>query len=1135
MKKVEQKIIYSPSDLLTYFNSPFASWMDRYFLENPSKLKPDELSKQAQHIISLGNKHERDILNEIEEQGVGVAKINSKDISKARENTRASFLSKVPVIYQAFLEYENFAGFADFVILNNNKEYQVWDTKLAFSLKPTYVIQLCFYYEALKNIENVPLSKKIGLIYGSKEKEEYSVEDFFYFYSHLKQEFLKMQSSFTNNIKDRPEPLRRADHGRWDSYAEDYFNKTDHLTKIARISSSNIKKLQEAGVTTVNDVANLSLDKEVKIEKNKLKQIIQQAKLQVITEQKRKKDPLAVPEYVVIKDNESKRLGVGSLPKESDEDVFFDMEGYPLMQGGLEYLFGASVKNKKTKKLEFYDWWAHSRKEEKVALEGFVDWAYKRWQKNKKMHIYHYAAYEVTAIRKLSTRHNTRQDEVDVLLRNNVFVDLYKIIKNGIMIGTESYSIKDVELLYRPKRDTNVSSGSDSIVQYAEWIASGQSKDPSKSSILSDIRKYNKDDCDSTAELVDWLRKIAKENNIEAGNKEEEEDGVVEVELSEEVKERKVLEERLSKKKDKISLFLADIIDFYRREDKAKWWRMFDLRDAQENELFDDMDCIAGVKAVLSPYSEKQSLLQKYKFNPSQDCKISNSNKTPLMFKDNLEVKFTVADINTSSGEVILKLSKRKLEETLNGVFPQSGSLIPYEHISSNVMQASLTKISKDYLEGKINKTTLSIINRQKIEDDDRKKEESGCDILQRIIVKMENGCLVVQGPPGTGKTYTASHVISNLLLKNKKVGISSNSHKAVDNLIKAVSQVLTEKNNTLKGVRVGGDKNNKIFKENPELLFLDSSSLARESYQGGIIAGTAWLFSRLEWEKELDYLFIDEAGQVSLANVTAMSPCAKNIILLGDQMQLKQPIQGQHPRDAKLSSLQYALKDDLLSTDDKPVFYAVVPPYYGIFLKESRRMHPSVCNFISESIYEGRLLSHKDCKNQKIIYDKENQKIIKKDSGIVFVNVEHNKNTRKSKEEVEKIVDIYDELIKGEYISSRKIKRKLTLDDFLFIAPYNAQVTALKEKLPEGARVGTIDKFQGQQAPVCIISLCMSYGEQRERGISFILDKNRINVAISRTQCLAVVVGDKRIANNCAQTIDEVKQINLFCKLINY
>jgi uncharacterized protein len=216
----------------------------------------------------------------------------------------------------------------------------------------------------------------------------------------------------------------------------------------------------------------------------------------------------------------------------------------------------------------------------------------------------------------------------------------------------------------------------------------------------------------------------------------------------------------------------------------------------------------------------------------------------------------------------------------------------------------------------------------------------------------------------------------------------------------------------------------------------------------------------------------------------------------------------------------------------DVPVFHAVVPQASGLFLGESRRMHPAVCRFISESIYEGRLGSYPDCALQRIAVAGP---LVTQENGIVFSPVEHDGNIQQSEEEVARVKAIYQELLGRPYRDKDGKECPLTITDFLFIAPYNAQVRALKAALPEGVRVGSVDKFQGQEAPVCILSLCSSYGEYGSRGLAFIFDRNRINVAISRAQCLAVVVADPRIACAIPRSLDEMMLLNLFCKVTNY
>jgi len=352
-------------------------------------------------------------------------------------------------------------------------------------------------------------------------------------------------------------------------------------------------------------------------------------------------------------------------------------------------------------------------------------------------------------------------------------------------------------------------------------------------------------------------------------------------------------------------------------------------------------------------------------------------------------------------------------------------------------------------------------------------------------------------------------------------------------NLLCACSQAASSSGARLQGIEVGGDAPDALFATNPNLTHIECSRDARVSYTIGVAAGTAWLFARPEWKNVLDFLFIDEAGQVPLANAVAISRSAKNLIILGDQMQLEQPVQGIHPGDAGLSVLQYALKDSDASKPDSPVFHAVVPPDVGLFLGESRRMHPDVCRFISESIYEGRLGSDPACAQQKIALSPGINVLVAKESGILFSGIQHDANVQQSDEEVERVKAIYDEMRGRLYTAKDLSVRPLGLDDFLFIAPYNAQVRALQKVLPNGARVGSVDRFQGQEAPVCILSLCSSYGEYGGRGLAFILDRNRINVAVSRAQCLAIVVGDPRIANSSAGSIGEMMLLNLFCKLV--
>lgn len=1133
-KRSDGQMVYSPSDLVRYLASPFASWMDRYYLENSGAVTPDEATEDERLIAETGEEHERAVLEDFKSSGAIVIKIAKHDPVAAREQTLSAIRANAPVIYQAALGNGAFSGFADFLILDKSGRYQVWDTKLARSPKPYYAIQLCCYSEMLAESMGLPMPETFGIILGTKERVEFRVEDFIHYYRHLKAGFLAMQDWFTGNLTDRPEPLPRADHGRWASHADQYFQERDHLVLVAGITVGQIKKLTRAGIATVEALAAAAGSAVPKLSKESLEKLVAQARLQYQTRQVRAQHPDAPPRYELLPQvgANGEPVGLATLPLDHQADVFFDMEGYPLAPGGLEYLFGVCTRSAQTGIWEFRDWWAHNRKEEQHAFEEFVDWVFARWKANPGMHIYHYAAYEVTAVRRLSIYHDTRQDEVDELLRNEVFVDLYQIIRHGLRIGEDSYSIKSVERLYRPKRTTEVATATDSIVRYAHWIESKQLGDWRQSPILKGIRDYNEDDCRSTAELLQWLRKVTVEHTLSPTASVSVAVPTTPPELPPEVIARLDTAAQLRKQGDSRSVVLAHLIDFHRREAKPVWWRMFDRAVATPDVLRDDPACIEGVQAAGEPVPDKQSLMQSYRFDPSQECKLASGDRVQVMFTHELKAKFNVPALDTAAGRLELKIGKKSLNEKCTGAFPQQGSVIAYEFVDPTPIPEALTAVAAGHLAGQLHPPVSALLERRAPAAVMQRPGETTIDAAVRVAASMSGGCLVIQGPPGTGKTFTAAQVIQSLLAAGHKVGIASNSHKAVVNLFRACGDAARQAGSKLQGIKVGGDADEDLLAANPAVKHVATSKDARDLYMAGVVGGTAWLFTRPEWEGVLDYLFIDEAGQVPLANAVAMARCARNLVLLGDQMQLEQPIQGSHPGDAGLSALQYALKDTVASLPDLPVFLAVVPADYGLFLGESRRMHPSVCRFISDSIYESRLHSHPDCARQKIAVPSGANRLITSENGIVFSGVEHDGNIQQSDEEVERVKALYDELRGCLYTAKDCATRPLALDDFLFIAPYNAQVRALKTALPQGARIGSVDKFQGQEAPVCILSLCSSYGEYGSRGLAFILDRNRINVAISRAQCLALVVADPRIAGAIPGSLNEMRLLNVFCGL---
>jgi uncharacterized protein len=271
------------------------------------------------------------------------------------------------------------------------------------------------------------------------------------------------------------------------------------------------------------------------------------------------------------------------------------------------------------------------------------------------------------------------------------------------------------------------------------------------------------------------------------------------------------------------------------------------------------------------------------------------------------------------------------------------------------------------------------------------------------------------------------------------------------------------------------------------------------------------------------DYLFIDEAGQVSLANAVAVGQSAHNLILVGDQMQLSQPTQGSHPGDTGLSCLEYLLNGR-----------ATVPAELGIFLDRSRRMHPDVCRFVSQAIYDGRLESIPETERHRVVRAADTT-LVAAETGLVWVPVAHEGCTQSSDEECDAIVTIVEELLRRRVVDHDGIERAMTPEDILIVAPFNLQVRCLRERLDLRVRVGSVDKFQGQEAPVVIVSLCASTLDEAPRGAAFLLSPNRLNVAVSRAEALAIVVGSPELVNVRCTSVEEMRLVNLLCHLVQY
>ncbi|MDP1604230.1 MAG: TM0106 family RecB-like putative nuclease [Legionella sp.] len=1123
------QLIFSPTDLTQYMDSPFASWMDHLTLTNPQVISlVDEQDDMAGLLQKKGEVHEQAILASFEEQGITIT--NMRTAPDAMDATRRAMQVGNPVIYQAALKLSSFQGIADFLVKVEGKSklgdfyYEIWDTKLAKNVKPSSLIQLCCYAEMLAEIQG-RLPAQIVVVSGNGEQKRFQTNDYFYYYQQLKQRFLAMHHSFDR--EKCPDPAESSGWGRWSAHAEQLLKASDHLAQVATITKTQIKKLNKADIFSMEALVMTAISSVKGMHPAVFDRLKAQAAIQ--------KESLGhdVPLYKILTHEPGKKKGLALLPPQSPLDVFFDIEGYPLEEGGLEYLWGISYFDEQSIR-HYKDFWAHNQEEERACFKEFIAWVYNRWQQDPSMHIYHYANYEIAACRKLMGRYGTCEFEVDQLLRNDVFIDLYKIVKECLLLGEPRYSIKNVEHLYRAKRNTNVGSGSDSVVVYEQWKENPDGETWRTSSLLKGIRDYNEDDCNSTQELVEWLRLRQKEHGITyLGAKE-----IIAPEVSHENDERIRLQNRLLEKslqyeaqglslESLASAMLAWSIEFHRREAKPVFWRLFDRLSLTAEELLDDLDCLVACtrtdKPPFKPTTKARQLAYEFSFDRNQDFKGACS-QYYIHGKETLDGKKIKVELIKESSRIAEGYVALKMKEETDEII----TLIPDEYVHPAGIPDAIVKQAQAFEGGRLDKS--AILDFLKKSTPRIKNLQPGQSIassadpkerLQQIIdavLNLDNSYITIQGPPGSGKTYTGKHVIAELIKRGKKVGISSNSHKAINNLL--ISTAAYCKKMGLNGYfACSSDTDESLHALG--VTILKNDQIVNNLEPGCVIGTTAWGFARSELEDAFDYLFIDEAGQVSVANLIAMSPSTKNIILMGDQMQLGQPSQGTHPQESGLSLLDYLLHQAPTISDSM-----------GIFLNTTYRMHSEVNKFISEAIYEGKLEAApaNDCQTIKI--PENYQGGLTKEAGIIPIAVSHQGNTQASDEEVEQISRLSHELLGRIFTTKEGLERPITWDDMLFVAPYNHQVNKLKSALGNQAKVGSVDKFQGQEAPVVLLSMCASNANESPRGLSFLLDKNRLNVAISRAQSLAIVVYSPALLEASASNPEQLAMINLFCNL---
>jgi superfamily I DNA and/or RNA helicase len=828
------------------------------------------------------------------------------------------------------------------------------------------------------------------------------------------------------------------------------------------------------------------------------------------------------------------------LPNPSNGDLFFDFEGDPLWtdngtQWGLEYLFGVLAAGP----AGFCPLWAHSRVDEREAFIRFLTLVAKRRKRHPDMHIYHYAPYEKTALLRLAGQYGVGEDEVDDLLRSGTLVDLYPIVRKSIRVGAESFSLKAIEPLFMGAelRSGEVTTAADSINQYARFceLRAGGYADEA-ASVLKEIEDYNHYDCRSTRALRDWLLLRAFENGITPHGAQPVPDGrdvvqqdAVAVRLAEFFGDSAAGDR--NPQQAAVAL-VAAARGYHRREDKPFWWAHFDRLNFPIDEWADNTDVfvVDGASVAVDWCQPPRTRKPQRRLRLTGDLARGELKldvfalyepPAPAGMTDDPDRRAAGRATIVGADDTTLPTEVEVLERAADGdhTFDQLPfALTPGPPIPTTKQRESIESTAADVAAAlpQLPRTAvIDVLLRREPRTRSGAALPRGADTAGNVteaLLDLDASYLAVHGPPGTGKTYTAARAICDLVAQHGwRIGIVAQSHAVVENLLRCAIVAGADPLRAAKKPHGSGGPPWQLISEAEYADFISGTP-------GCVIGGTAWDFANSTRVPpgSLDLLVIDEAGQFCLANTLAVAPAATNLLLLGDPQQLPQVNQGTHPDPVDTSALGWLLDG-----------HRTLPAQYGYFRDRSFRMHPAVCAAVSRLSYDGRLQSNTDRTTARHLDGCP--------PGVRVISVDHEGNSTASPEEARAIVHGINRLL-GSSWTDEHGTRPLQPSDVLVLAPYNAQVVLLRQELAaaglDAVRVGTVDKFQGAEAPVVFISMTASSIEEVPRGVSFLLNRNRLNVAVSRAQYAAMIVRSTRLVEYLPATPAGLVELGAFLTL---
>ena len=1089
---------------------------------------PEWRSPDLKVIQELGLRHEAAYLQSLRDTGLSFVDLRQMSEQQAVGESLSCMRQGVDLIAQASLACGRWFGRPD--VLRRvakpsrlgNWSYEVYDCKLARETKATTVLQLALYSALLCEIQGSEPEFAPEFMYVVPARKEFVPEPYRFaeyaaYYRYVKARLEKVCDDAL--VDDTyPEPCPHCDVCRWFRECDARRRADDHLSLVAGIRRQQRNQLEAWDSETVAKVAVLPIplqEKPLHGSREGIERVREQARVQV----EARNQQVPVYEFLPIIEGN----GLCKLPAPSAFDIFVDLEGDPFAaEGGRQYLFGFVTADEESK-LVYEKKWCFTAEDEKQAFQWLMDEIMRRWAATPVMHVYHFGAYEPAKFKFLMGRYATREDEVDSMLRAGLFIDLHTILKQAIRAGVEEYSLKTLEVFHAFARKTPLTESREAMRYIEHWLELGWKGEPPRH-LRDTMEGYNEDDCRSTASLRNWLDSARKKLES-AGTtilRPPTGDGAPSEELGERQKRVAALVEQLShdlplepeerSEEQQARWMLAQLLDWHRRENKASWWEGYRLAALDDEDLQDERVALAGLRFVGQIVLERQLSVERYAFE-KQETEV-RCDKDVYHRGEKIGC---VASIDPVKRTVDIKKVKKWAGIHPTSVYMWDRAFNIDAHTDALLRIGNWVKDNGVDAPGKNRAARDLLLRKAPRLPCTALPGESPVDTACRIAAALNDAVFAIQGPPGAGKTYTGARMICHLLKQGKKIGITALSHKVIRKLLEEVVDAADEAD--FGGIRCMQRSDEQ--QDTPQIAVAKDNVAPLRALQSGavnVLGGTSWLWARPEYFEAVDVLFIDEAGQMALADVIAVAQAAKNLVLIGDPQQLERPLKGSHPIGAEKSALQHLLGER-----------KTIPDSMGLLLPETWRMHPAICNFTSELFYDGRLgtrgfTQHRVLQGHPWLSG----------AGLWYVPVTHEGNRNSAPEEVEAIASIVEGLLDSgvTWFRSAGNSRPLKLEDILIVAPYNAQVADLLARLPD-AQVGTVDKFQGQEAPVVIYSLTTSSPEDAPRGMEFLYSLNRLNVATSRAMSTVIVVGCPRLFQPECRNPRQIQLANALCRYL--